>query len=125
MGKYHDGQFISLRWEDEPDGLYVKGHVSLEEFRDAAWKYYGQDIQWYTINEVSHIYGRWSMETTEDGPSSMLRTYGEPGRGRFKITKSPYIYQYIKPEPIKTVPKEPLIKRSLIPVPMIEWREGF
>lgn len=45
--------------------------------------------------DIRHAYGRWSCEPLDDEPNGVvLRTYTQPGRGRFPITQ-------IRVQPIK------------------------
>jgi hypothetical protein len=89
MAKYKDGEYISLNWDaDWPEELHVKGHVTPEEFNQAV---HGQhDDTAKPVTEVTHEYGRWSMQAGDDGPGHFLQTYSEPGPGRFKLTTVPY-----------------------------------
>lgn len=78
------GEYIALYWDGDPDGHYVRGHVTPEEGA-AALKDYGIDPA--NCHPPSHEYGRRSMDANRaDGCDWVLAVYKERGRGRFPIT---------------------------------------
>ncbi len=86
--KYNYGDYIYLIWEDggSPDAYYIRGHVSHDE-GIATLIGEGAIDNEFEVGRADHIYGRWSMQPREDGTGHILRTYKEPGRGRFAITE--------------------------------------
>jgi hypothetical protein len=80
---YEHGEYIPLIWDSFAEFYAVKGHVTLAEFNKARECYTG------TVDEhekTEHIYGRWSVQSGEDGPESTLELYEFPGAGRFPVT---------------------------------------
>jgi hypothetical protein len=86
------GEYIPLNWDGTPDNEYVRGHVTAIEFAAAFnQEHWGDDpYQAPTPEAVTHEWGRWSQEVGPDGSGRVLRTYSEPGRGRFPITSAPH-----------------------------------
>lgn len=85
------GEYMPINWDSTPDEEYVRGHVTPEDFA-AAYDLHASeptDPRMPAV-PVRHEYARWSAEATEDGPGLVLRTYKEPGPGRFPITAADY-----------------------------------
>lgn len=88
------GEFIELIDEGGGrclDDLFVRGHVTQEEFdasvRDWWNEYEGDDEPVPATEPIRHVWARWSREGDPDGDlATILRTYREAGRGRFKVT---------------------------------------
>lgn len=76
---------MNLNWEDMPDALYVRGHMSPEDASRALRDYYGHEFIYET---PAPCFGRWSTEAGLDGCGHVLRTYREAGRGRFAIMEA-------------------------------------
>jgi hypothetical protein len=85
--KEKHGQYIALQWEDEPDAEYIKGHITIEEAREALNRW--ADEFGDGITAVEHKWARWipvtgcyyDMELTMvDGPAS----------GAFAITEATF-----------------------------------
>lgn len=91
--RYTEGEMIPLFDEGGrvyDDEVYVKGHVANDVADDAYqewWANYGDepDDPAPELGPWKHGYARWSMENWE-GAGLVLRSYSEPGRGRFKVT---------------------------------------
>lgn len=84
---HSEGEYIVLSWEHTPDEYYVRGHVTPEIAEAVMLKHYNElDSLMPKHDNWKHVYARYSMESTWDGNSQVLRTYEESGRGRFKIT---------------------------------------
>jgi len=89
MKKYTDGEYMPMVWDcgySTPDAYYIKGHVGNEDGLDILIDE-GAIDEPSEVGLANHIYGRWSMEATDDGNQHMMRTYQKPGRGRFKVTE--------------------------------------
>ena len=84
--KYKHGQHIELVWDGQPDEFAIMGHVSTEQglgILEEDGSVYNDTI----IGQGVHKYARWSCQGDRpDGCSQILRTYGTPGQGRFKVT---------------------------------------
>lgn len=90
LTKYADGEVIELYWDGRPEELYVKGHMPTGEARFLLESYYGtRNGSLYDFEDPEPIYGRWSCEYDCDGErASVLRTYRQPGRGRFPVMEA-------------------------------------
>jgi len=105
MAKEAVGEIIVLVWEGLPNAFFIKGHVSEAEAMIAL----NRGVLLYQhkraiLGPIIHNYARWTLESplvlarrlypeaplsTEpwpDGNSLTLRSYQEPGRGRFPVT---------------------------------------
>ncbi len=90
-----DGEYLSLIADGTVDSLYVRGHITHDEAIESI-RQQGEDVQYdyeKNLNVVRlfgpayHIYGRWSMQPTDDGNRHCLELCPGPGRGRFKLTE--------------------------------------
>jgi hypothetical protein len=87
MKRHNDGDHIYLVWDGTPDAYYIKGHVSHEAGIGTLIDAGAIDDE-KEVGQANQMYGRWSMEGNDhDLGKCVLRTYKEPGRGRFKITE--------------------------------------
>jgi hypothetical protein len=92
--KYKDGEYIYLIWEDEPEEEYVRGHVDLETARNSILSEADPMIEDILDWEcMEHTYARFSLDGRMDC-DQVLRVENGPGRGRFKITRIPYLPSY-------------------------------
>lgn len=87
MAKEAVGEIIVLVWEGLPNAFFIKGHVSEAEAMIAL----NRGVLLYQhkraiLGPIIHNYARWSTEPGPDGNSLTLRSYQEPGRGRFPVT---------------------------------------
>jgi hypothetical protein len=96
------GEHISLIWDGLPEAVFIKGHVSesealsaLEagELLDGGYQYFDKERDGWFFMQTRAIlgpliqnYARWSTEPRPDGSTLTLRSYQEPGRGRFPVT---------------------------------------
>lgn len=99
-----EGELINLIWEGWiPDSFYIKGHIPIKEaltvlqYEDVLTKvdsFYDRTINYWITKEYElilstghHNYARWSTEPGPDDCPVVLRDYGTPGKGRFKVTR--------------------------------------
>ena len=87
------GEMIPLM--GDPDGWWVKGHVTAEEFCDAVnvWEGFRPSTE-----HMVHKYARWSIANGMEYDLE-LWPYTESGRGRFKVTFVPHPKPVSNPKP--------------------------
>lgn len=81
--RYAPGEYIPLQWQGHPDEVYVAGHIAFEAAQTTMQLETDGELE---LGNFRHIYARWSLETSIDGPRQVFVTYAKAGRGRFPIT---------------------------------------
>ena len=70
------GELIDLIWDGKPDGYYIRGHVGIDEAKNAMRAYDGEKE--YPAAKITHIWFKWVRAGEEDGAlegcTLMLRT---------------------------------------------------
>jgi hypothetical protein len=82
-------EYLDLHWPDgEPDALFVRGHVTPDEFRAIVTPEWEDAAIIPTFDAPVQRWGAWRMNgQDEDGnPRRSLFTYPERGRGMFPVT---------------------------------------
>lgn len=83
--KYANGEFIEIMWEDwDSDVEYVKGHVTIEQAKEAIKKHSGADV---TVYGIKYKFARWVPASNWSDYSQMFFTYDEKGKGLFPVTE--------------------------------------
>lgn len=78
---------MDLYWDSGTPCLYVRGHVSAEDFF-AALSDAGVDAERYEAPRQAYArYAVTGWSRASDCDFEIL-DYGEPGRGRFKVTRA-------------------------------------
>ena len=86
--KEKHGQYIAIYWEDDSDVEYIRGHVTLEEAREALDKW---GLGWGDgYNTVTHKWARWQPMRNGDYDMLLVIVDG-PARGAFAVTEASYI----------------------------------
>lgn len=83
--KHKIGELLNIYWDvgDDDHPEYVRGHVSMQEAREAIKKFYGEVLGEFTLK---HKYGRWVFSSSQDYDRE-LKVYDEPQRGAFALTE--------------------------------------
>lgn len=92
---HQSGEYLSLRWDGDPDEVYLYGHVDLPTFLGEVEAYHGgsvdsQDFGTFPVfdGQIRHRWARFLRAGQDDdgNPTTTLHEYPEAGRGRFKVT---------------------------------------
>jgi hypothetical protein len=91
MSAYIHGEYMDLFWEEGPEEVYVRGHVSPDVAEAAVEAYHGPRVVEHA--PFVEAWGRWSCEGQDEWGNAprMLRCYDAPGRGRFPIMRAAVI----------------------------------
>lgn len=85
--KEKHGEFMYIIWDDNYNDVeYVRGHVTLEEAKEACIKFHGE-IDAPTIHGIKHRWARWTPASNWSDFSALLYTYDEKGKGMFAVTE--------------------------------------
>lgn len=90
MSQYTKGEFLDLYWENEPETLYVYGHVTPDEFRESVSGHYRGPGIAPVPSDPSHRWGAWRFDGQDDDGNRgrVLRTYDVRGRAMFPLTEA-------------------------------------
>jgi len=84
--KCRDGQYIEMGWDSEVEFELVRGWVGEEQTRRVVEANAGNDgTRKWTFRECYAANLQTNMSRC-DGWASEVRIYGEPGRGRYKVS---------------------------------------
>jgi len=94
MSEHTTGDLIPLHWEDDPEALYVRGHVTPEAFQAEVGAHYacGDGLRFgrYPVLQERpvHRWGRYVFGGSDEfgNPRRVLSTSATKSRGAFPLT---------------------------------------
>lgn len=79
------GEFIAIIWEVDSDVEFVKGHVTIDEAKEAVRKYSGDFGP--TVHAVQHKFARWTPAAHFSDFGMLFHVYDDKAKGTFPVTE--------------------------------------
>lgn len=79
------GQFITINWEVDSDVEFVKGHVTIDEAKEAVRRYSGDFGP--TVHGIQHKFARWTPAAHYSDYDMIFNVFDDKGKGTFPVTE--------------------------------------